>query len=187
MARGRTAVSEGTCGTATPQGFVDAFPRLSTLAYQVGYRILGDRGDAEDVAQDALARAVLHWDRLAERPEGWVVRVAANLAIDRYRRMRRPLPRPMALPSGADGLLAERLDLAHALRRLPRRQREVTVLRYLADWSEQDVARELGCSVGTVKSTGSRALAALRRVLEDRPTEVERFPATRGANGVPAP
>lgn len=174
--------------TTPPDGFADAFPQLSTLAYQVAYRVLGDRGDAEDVAQEALARAVLYWERLADRPEGWVVRVAANLAIDRYRRRRRWSSRPSDGPGTVDGLLAERLDLARALRRLPRRQREVTVLRYLADWSEQDVAHELGCSVGTVKSTGSRALRALRRMLEDGTAGgVVRPPTSRRTNGVPAP
>jgi RNA polymerase sigma factor (sigma-70 family) len=61
--------------------------------------------------------------------------------------------------------MAERMDLTRALRRLPRRQRQVVVLRYLADWSEIDVAGELGCSTGAVKSHASRGLAALRRHL----------------------
>jgi RNA polymerase sigma factor (sigma-70 family) len=68
-----------------------------------------------------------------------------------------------------DRYQAERVDLARALRRLPRRQREVVVLRYLADWSEADVALALGCSVGTVKSHGHRGLAALRRHLHEPP------------------
>lgn len=155
----------------SPTGFAGAFGDLFGLAYRVAYRILGDRGDAEDVAQEACARAAVRWDRLAERPEGWVVRVAANLAIDRYRRRRRPLPDPWTGFSVADADAAERLDLARALRRLPRRQRQVAVLRYLADWSEKDVARELGCSVGTVKSTGARALVALRRRLREQDQE----------------
>jgi RNA polymerase sigma factor (sigma-70 family) len=64
-----------------------------------------------------------------------------------------------------DERLGERGDLVAALRRLPRRQREVVVLRYLADLSESDVAVALGCSVGSVKSNGSRGLSALRRDL----------------------
>jgi RNA polymerase sigma-70 factor (ECF subfamily) len=66
-----------------PDGFDQAFERLYRLAYRVAFRILGDRGDAEDVAQEALARAVVRWSRLKDRPEGWVTRVASNLAIDR--------------------------------------------------------------------------------------------------------
>ena len=59
-----------------------------------------------------------------------------------------------------DERLGERGDLVVALRKLPRRQREVVVLRYLADFSEADVAVALGCSVGAVKSQASRGLSA---------------------------
>jgi RNA polymerase sigma-70 factor (sigma-E family) len=145
--------------------FEEAFPELYRLAYRVSFRILGDRGDAEDVAQEALARAHLRWARLRERPEGWIVTVATNLSIDRQRRRRRLsvlVNEPLAL---VDIHLAERIDLARALRRLPRRQREVVVLRYLADWSESDVATTLGVSAGAVKSHASRGLAALRQHL----------------------
>jgi RNA polymerase sigma-70 factor (sigma-E family) len=150
-----------------PRSFELAFDGLYRLAYRVAYRILGDRSDAEDVAQEALARAALRWSKLHERPEGWVSRVAANQAIDRYRRRRRQPPM-LAGPLGiVDERLGERGDLVAALRRLPRRQREVVVLRYLADFSEADVALALGCSVGAVKSHAARGLAALRRHLSD--------------------
>jgi RNA polymerase sigma factor (sigma-70 family) len=58
-----------------------------------------------------------------------------------------------------------RLALAQALRRLPRRQRDVVVLRYLADLSEADVAESLGVSAGSVKQHAHRAVNALRRAL----------------------
>ncbi len=146
--------------------FEDAFPDLYRLAYRVSYRVLGDRGDSEDVAQEALARAHLRWGRLREKPEGWIVTVATNLSIDRHRRRRRLTSlgsEPLAI---VDMHQAERIDLARALRRLPRRQREVVVLRYLADWSESDVAVALGISAGAVKSHASRGLAALRQHLD---------------------
>jgi RNA polymerase sigma-70 factor (sigma-E family) len=148
--------------------FESAFPDLYRLAYRVAFRILGDRLDAEDVAQEALARAALRWDRLADGPEGWVTRVASNLAIDRYRRRRRAQARgpEIGLIAVADPHMGERADLVRALQRLSRRQREVVVLRYLADFSEADVARVLGCTVGTVKSHGARGLAALRLSLD---------------------
>src|ERR1700691_160509 len=111
-----------------PDGFDQAFESLYRLAYRVAFRILGDRGDAEDVAQEALARAAVRWSRLKDRPEGWVTRVASNLAIDRYRRRRCPAP-PMTGPVGlVDPYLGERGDLVIALRRLPRRQREAVLL-----------------------------------------------------------
>jgi RNA polymerase sigma factor (sigma-70 family) len=147
--------------------FEEAFPDLYRLAYRVSFRVLGDRGDAEDVAQEALARAHLRWGALRDRPEGWVVTVATNLAIDRHRRRRRVsslVNEPLVL---VDMYQTERIDLARALRRLPRRQREVVALRYLADWSELDVAAALGVSAGAVKSHASRGLSALRHHLDD--------------------
>ncbi len=146
--------------------FEEAFPDLYRLAYRVSFRVLGDRGDAEDVAQEALARAHLRWSRLRERPEGWIVTVATNLSIDRHRRRRRLsslVQEPLVL---VDIHQSERIDLARALRRLPRRQREVVVLRYLADWSESDVAAALGISAGAVKSHASRGLTTLRHHLD---------------------
>jgi RNA polymerase sigma factor (sigma-70 family) len=151
--------------------FEQAFADLYRLAYRVSFRVLGDRGDAEDVAQETLARANLRWQRLRERPEGWVVTVATNLAIDRYRRRRRQPSERTERLALVDAHLAERMDLAEALRRLSRRQREVVVLRYLADWPELAVAELLCCSPGSVKSHASRGLAALRKHLGDHGSE----------------
>lgn len=148
--------------------FEEAFFDLYGLAYRVSFRILGDRQDAEDMAQEALARAHLRWRRLEDRPEAWVVTVTTNLSIDRLRRRRIPPMSGTAPVALVDVHLAERMDLARGLRRLSRRQREVVVLRYLADWSELDVAGALGCSAGSVKVHASRGLAALRRYLDDR-------------------
>ena len=159
---------EGERPVAQAQRFEEAFADLYRLAYRVSFRVLGDRGDAEDVAQEALARTHVRWSKLADKPEGWVVTVATNLSIDRHRRRSRPLPRGDEVLALVDAHLAERLDLVHALRRLPRRQRQVVVLRYLADWSELDVADELGCSPGAVKSHAARGLASLRRHLDEQ-------------------
>jgi RNA polymerase sigma-70 factor (sigma-E family) len=153
---------------AVARSFELAFADLYRLAYRVAFRILGDRAEAEDVAQEALARAALRWSRLHERPEGWVCRVASNQAIDRYRRRRRQPQIPLGPVGVVDERLGERGDLVAALRKLPRRQRQVVVLRYLADFSEADVAVALGCSVGAVKSQASRGLASLRRHLNGR-------------------
>jgi RNA polymerase sigma-70 factor (sigma-E family) len=151
------------------RSFEVSFEGLYRLAYRVAFRILGDRAEAEDVAQETLARAVLRWSRLEARPEGWVSRVASNLAVDRYRRR----VRERSVRSGpigvVDNRIGERADLVQALRSLSRRQREVVVLRYLADVSEADVAEALGCSVGSVKTHASRGLAALRQQLGGPP------------------
>ena len=119
---GEESSGGGAMTRTVPRSFELAFDGLYRLAYRVAFRILGDRSDAEDVAQEALARAALRWSRLHERPEGWVCRVATNQAIDRYRRRRR---RPQ-IPAGPVGIVDERLgergDLVVALRKLPRRR-----------------------------------------------------------------
>jgi RNA polymerase sigma factor (sigma-70 family) len=60
------------------------------------------------------------------------------------------------------GDVTERDALVRSLRRLPRRQQEVVVLRYIGDHSEEEVARTLGISVGTVKTHLHRAMPRLR-------------------------
>ncbi|HET6950625.1 MAG TPA: SigE family RNA polymerase sigma factor [Acidimicrobiales bacterium] len=159
--------------------FEDRFGPLAALSYRVAYRLVGDRGEAEDLAQEALARAYGRWRSVCGYDEAWVARVTTNLAIGRWRQRRLAAERaPLALRAahGRRGALgagtaagvpshAERVDLVRALRALPRRQREVVALRYLADRPEAEVAEVLGCSVGAVKQHAHRGLAALRERL----------------------
>lgn len=150
--------------------FDTAFPALHALAYRVAFRLLGVREDSEDIAQEAVARAGVRWQRLTRQgaPDAWVVRVAGRLAIDAWRRrgvraQYAATARPVA---GGDGGPLDRIVLHDHLARLTRRQREVVVLRYIGDLSEAAVADALGCSLGTVKRHASRGLAALRAGLE---------------------
>jgi RNA polymerase sigma factor (sigma-70 family) len=143
----------------------DFFRQVLPRAVGVARRVTGDRASAEDAAVEALARAHLHWNRVGALPwrEAWVLRVASREAL-------RHLPKKEALPAAAGtgdptDAVAVRLALAAALRRLPTRQRETVVLRYLADLSEQDVGHVLGIRQGTVKTHLHRGLAALRVVM----------------------
>jgi RNA polymerase sigma-70 factor (sigma-E family) len=151
--------------------FDDAYPALFHDAYRVAFRLLGDREDAADTAQEACARACVRWRRLTRSgdPMPWVVRVAGNLAIDRWRRRRTAAA--YVMPLVATPGVPDRVDLHRALDALSRRQREVIVLRYFADQSEAAVADALGCSVGAVKTHASRGLAALRTALADHEEE----------------
>jgi RNA polymerase sigma factor (sigma-70 family) len=147
--------------------FEEAFEELYVRAYGVAYQLLGRRSESEDVAQETLARAFVHWRKVRGYAEAWVVRVAGNLAIDAWRRMQRvdtsaATDRETASSPGPDG---QRIDLHRALDTLSRRQREVIVLRFLADLPEAEVAKALGCSVGSVKQHASRGLAALRNTM----------------------
>jgi RNA polymerase sigma-70 factor (sigma-E family) len=147
------------------EGFVEAFDELYECAYQHAYKLLGDRQEAEDLAQEACTRACLRWRHL-DNPRAWVVRVTTNLVFDRFRRLRsaaKHLRPPPALGVSPDD---RHLDLNRALAKLPKRQRDVVVLRYLADFSEAQTAAALGCAPGTVKSHAARGLHALRAALE---------------------
>ncbi len=148
--------------------FDHAFDRLFHVAYRSAYRLLGSREDSEDVAIEALARAALRWQKLLPQADPWVATVSVNLSIDVWRRRRRAAThdrRPTGSPLGEFD--ERRIDLVRALERLPRRQRDVVVLRYIADLTELQTAVALGVSLGTVKQHASRALARLRRDLEE--------------------
>jgi RNA polymerase sigma-70 factor (ECF subfamily) len=129
----------------------------------------GSRPAAEDAVQEALIRA---WERSdkgeeIDSLEGWVTTVALNLArsgVRRLRSERRARARLHASMVG-DPPTSDRLDVDRALAALPRRQREVAVLRYYLQLSTREVASALELDEGTVKSTLFRARAALAATL----------------------
>ena len=130
--------------------------------------ITGSHAAAEDAVQEGLARA---WER-SERGQhieslrAWVTKVAMNVARSRFRRLlverrHQGAATELAGPSG------DLVDLRRALAALPRRQREVTVLRYYMDLDLREVAEVLGISDGTVKTSLYRARQALAAALSD--------------------
>ncbi len=158
---------------ATFDAFVLArSPRLLRTCYLLTH----DHALAEDLLQTALAKAWLAWSRLGDEPEAYVRRIIVNEFTSLWRRKWRGEVPTEHLPErsrdGDDpgGTVDERARLVAALARLPRRQRAVVVLRFYEDLSEEQTAAILGVSVGTVKSSASRALAAMRldpALLED--------------------
>jgi RNA polymerase sigma-70 factor (ECF subfamily) len=140
------------------------------------YAVTGNLADAEDAVQEAFARASVRWGRIGgyDSPEGWVRRVALNLAFTGLRRARRLLevlsraPAPPPVPP----LPADSLGLVEALKALPLGFRQVLVLHYLADLPVERVAGQLGIAVGTAKSRLARAREALARQLVDGGEEV---------------
>jgi RNA polymerase sigma-70 factor (sigma-E family) len=140
---------------------------------RLAFLMLGDRQAAEDVVQEAFCGLYRAWDRMSDHTHalGYVrssVLNGSRSALRRSRRVPRPLPVPAVASAEATVLAGERQrETVAALRRLPPRQREAVVLRYFADLPEQETAEAMGVSRGTVKSTTSRALAALARMLQE--------------------
>ena len=137
------------------------------------FLVLGDRFAAEDVVQEAFWGLYRAWDRMPSHDNvlGYVrvsVLNGCRSAIRRARRTPRPVAVPYAASAEAEALVGEEQRAAvAAMRRLPPRQREALVLRYFADLPENETARAMGVSRGTVKSTTARALAALGRILRE--------------------
>lgn len=173
-----TAVSGG--GSVLEVASAD---ELLTTLYTTRYRELvrlaafltGDRDNAEEVVQDAYVKVHSSWRRLREldKAEAYLRTAVVNAARSRLRRRQvaqRYRPEPMTDAASAESFAMEharRDAVLDALQALPRRQREAVVLRYYGDLSEAQTAEAMGCSVGSVKSHTSRAMTALRPLLED--------------------
>jgi RNA polymerase sigma-70 factor (ECF subfamily) len=142
--------------------------------------MVGDRNQAEDIAQEAFARALTRWPQVVryDLPEAWVRRVALRLTIDATRRMRRARLLAALLAAGQRGASDDRHDpleataLSVALMRLPLLQRQVVVLYYLADLPVDDIARDCGVSAGTVRTRLAAARQRLERELKESDEEV---------------
>jgi len=139
-------------------------PRLVALA-----RGLCPPALAEDVAQEAMLVAYRKWRTVADldRPDLWVRRVCANLAVSSFRRRMvevRALAR-LAARREPEPLSDATEELWAAVRGLPRRQAQSAALRFVYDLPIADIAVVLGCSEGTVKQHLSRARAAIRHDL----------------------
>jgi RNA polymerase sigma-70 factor (sigma-E family) len=141
----------------------------SARLLRTAWLLTSHREQAQDLTQLAFAKTFAAWRRVRyDDAEAYARRVMVNSYIDWWRRApwrERPteqLPQHIAVPDHAQAI-DERTALVAALVQLTRRERTIVVLRYYVDLSEAEVAAHVGVSVGTVKSTSSKALAKLRR------------------------
>jgi RNA polymerase sigma-70 factor (sigma-E family) len=149
------------------KGYVAA---RSAALLRTAYMLTGNKADAEDLLQTALAKTYLAWESIRDREsvDAYVRRIMLNTRTSWWRRRRHvgefPTDQVPEAPVRHDE--TERIVLHdalwNALADLPKRQRAMVVLRYYEDLSEAETAVALGVSVGTVKSTTARALAKLR-------------------------
>ncbi len=146
-----------------PSRFESEFVGLFVRAQRCARRILGDREAAEDVAAETMARAFAHWSTISSYAPAWVTRVSINVATDLLRRKPALFAGRVVLDDG----LVDRLVLREHVARLPRRQRDVILARYVLGFDEKDTAALFGISVGTVHTHVKRGLARLRTELTD--------------------
>jgi len=139
---------------------------------RLAHVMVGDKATAEDVVQEAFCGLYRHWARLDD-PRGALPYLRASVlngcrsAIRRRRvRAAKALYEPAAASAESVVLNGEeQRSVLAALRQLPARQREVLILRYYLHESDDEIARVMGISPSTVRSTSHRALAALGRML----------------------
>ena len=154
--------------------FIDFVTGYQGKMVRLAELLTGDRGRAEDLAQDGFAKAYAAWDRIrGGDPAAYVRRCIINANTDwwrrgiRYEQPSSQVPEHLAHADLAAASAARDLGL-RALARLTSRERAVLALRYYVDLSELQIAHELGISPGTVKSAASRALTKLRADAELR-------------------
>ncbi len=165
--------------------------RTKRQAYNIAYRMTGNRDDAEDLTQEAYLRAYRSFDKYnrALPFENWFFRILSNLVVDGLRRRPRQAPLSLDQPLGdgaeADYLLEiadtesdpevsmlkdvvdERLECA--LRKLPREFRRAVLLCDVDGLSYEEIAKVMGTSIGTVRSRIHRGRKMLKRYVEAGP------------------
>jgi RNA polymerase sigma-70 factor (sigma-E family) len=161
------AVPAGPRGIDDP-GFRDYVTARSRSLLRTAYLLTGNLADAEDLLQSALAKTYQAWDRIEDMGalDGYVRRAMVNTHISWWRRRRveefptDEIPDQVVADHSGNSDLQEMMR--RAIDRLPERMRAAVLLRYYEDMTEAEVADVLGVSLGTVKSTVSRAVAKLR-------------------------
>lgn len=139
----------------------------------LAYALTGSWAAAEDLAQEAFARALRDWDRVGvfTRADSWVRTVTVNLATSRFRRLSREAKTLSSLgrireAASAEPFAADVEQFLSAVRSLPRRQAQAAALRYVDDLPLAEIAEVMGCAEGTVKAHLHRARAHLIEQLQ---------------------
>ena len=132
--------------------------------------VTGDRGEAEEIVQDAYLKVWERWDdaRRADDPAAYLFRTAFNLFRNRLRRVARAARRTIgwAPPVDAFAQIDEREDLLHVLQGLSPRQRAAVVLTDMLGYPSEQAGKLLGVRASTVRALATQARAAMRRAME---------------------
>ncbi|MGH2663234.1 MAG: RNA polymerase sigma factor [Actinomycetota bacterium] len=158
------------CRRGDPEAFKELVALTSRQVYTLAYRLVGDRHEAEDVAQEAYVRVYrsLRGFRGESRFETWLHRVVANAALN-YMRSRNRFGEPIEVPEvearAPDAPPIEHDEVKEALAALPTGQRAVVVLKDIYGFSCQEIGEQMGLSEGAVKVRLHRARRRLRDMI----------------------
>ncbi len=150
---------------------------IETHVYRTAYYILGNEQDAMDAAQEALIRVYTKINSYEEKAKfkTWVQRIVTNICIDKFRRAKSTVSieeHNMVFSNDhnvEDEIMSAYLakDIREAIDKLPEHHRTVVVLRYLQDFSYNEIAASLDLPLNTVKSYLFRARQQLQNLLHD--------------------
>ncbi len=170
-------------GAKDPEAFGVLYDRHGGVAFSLAYRIVGERGAAEDVTQEAFVsiwRSGARYDRTRGSVRSWMLSIVRNRAIDHLRSSAGKAPR---LTLDDDSILEQRPaaemteeeairhqtegELRGVLGRLPGEQSRVIQLAYFGGFSQSEIARMLGVPLGTVKGRMRLGLEKIRNELAE--------------------
>ena len=165
------AKPEGLPEVRIPGAFEDLYRDDYPAVVALVYGLTGSRWVAEDMAQEAFLRAHRDWEHVGmiDSPGGWVRRVAMNLAKSRWRRLRSEAKAKVRAAERSETSdpepAAETEAFWQEVRKLPTRQAQAIALRYIEDFSVNEIATVLAVADGTVKSLLHQGRERLRRQL----------------------
>ena len=160
--------------------FHQLFVTYREAVFRMAYGILKNREDAMDVVQDTFLKVMRKEKSWRKSPsvKGWILKVARNLSIDRYRRRRKSVSletagiSPLSGGTDTEGLRILNLDMKAVIRdifpELPPREQAVFALKYYEDMTFREISETMGVSEGTVKSLHHRAISRIRKLLAGR-------------------
>jgi RNA polymerase sigma-70 factor (sigma-E family) len=163
-------------GSEWDAALIDLYRAQRLPLLRLAVLLTDDTGTAEDVVQDAFLALQRRWHAVDPAAAAGYLRTSVVNGVRTLPRRRSVARRHLHLAGPEDVpsadlavlLTEDQREVVEALRTLPRRQREVLVLRYWSELSEAEIAAALGIARGTVKSTASRGLTALQKQLGDR-------------------
>ncbi len=150
-----------------PRAFAELFSRHKNYVFRLAFGLVGGGTAADDVVQEVFLK--IGEGRARGRPKAlfrtWLYQVTVNTCREQNRRFSKPLEHGAKESASAVGLQGEMIDLEAALKKLPLRQREVVLLRFLEGMSTRETALAMGCREGTVKAHLHRAAKAVRKFI----------------------